>query len=143
MKERKKRATNMCHCINLRRAANSITEYYDRTLESGGLTLNQYSLLKNLKRLGVCSTSEWAEYVGLERTTLVRNLKPLFLRGFIEDISITGTRNRQIQLTTNGIAVLDICDSLWEKAQKGVEDKIGADNVPLLMQLLSKIEDLY
>lgn len=129
MKEKKERAKSKCNCINLRRASNAITEYYDNMLRPGGLTLNQYSLLKNLNRLGVCSTSELAAYVGLERTTLVRTIKPLFQKGFIEDISTEGTRNRQIQVTSTGTQVLDICGPLWEEAQRGVELKIGSKNV--------------
>ncbi|AFV02250.1 putative transcriptional regulator [Dehalobacter sp. DCA] len=111
-------------------------------LRSGGLTITQYSLLKNLKRLGVCSTSELAKYVGLERTTLVRNIKPLFQKRFIEDISPEGTRNRQIQVTSTGTKVLELCRPLWEEAQKGIELKIGSENVQLLTQLVAKIEDI-
>ncbi|MDR0434896.1 MAG: MarR family winged helix-turn-helix transcriptional regulator [Gracilibacteraceae bacterium] len=142
MRERKGRAKTVCSCINLRRAANAITEHYDRLLEAGGLTVNQYSLLKNLKRLGVCSTSDLAVHVGLERTTLVRTIKPLFAKGYMEDISPVEARNRQIQVTANGAEVLEVCEPLWEKAQKSVEEKIGAENVPVLMQMLSMLEEM-
>ena len=142
MREKKERAKSRCNCINLRRASNAITGYYDHMLGLSGITANQYSLLKNLKRLGVCSTSELAEYVGLERTTLVRTIKPLFQKDFIEDISPEGTRNRQIRVTEIGMHVLDITDPLWNEAQKGVALKIGSENIQLLMALLAKIEDL-
>jgi len=142
MRQKKARARSLCHCINLRRASTALTEYYDQLLRPGGLTVNQYSLLKNLHRLGVCSLSELAQSVGLERTTLVRNMKPLFKKGLVADISPQGSRNRQIQVTAAGRQALDLCAPLWEKAQQGVEQRIGFANIILLMQLLAEIEGI-
>lgn len=66
-----------CHCITMRRAANAITDYYDRALSETGLSTSQFSLLISLSRLGEASTSELAGYVDLERSTLVRDLRLL------------------------------------------------------------------
>ena len=142
MREKIKRVKSKCNCINLRRASNAITEYYDNIMKPSGLTVNQFCLLRNLKRLGVCSTSELAEYVGLERTTLVRTISPLFQKNYVEDISPEGSRNRQIQVTPQGIQALEISIPLWEKAQKAVELKLGSKNLKLLIKFLEKIEEL-
>lgn len=48
--------------------------------------------------LDTCSISTLAAYVGLERTTLTRTLKPLIEQGFIQDVSDIGRRNRQLHL---------------------------------------------
>lgn len=136
------RRKSICNCITLRRATNAVTEYYDKVLKPCGLTVNQFSLLSSANRIGVCSVSELAQYVGLERTTLARSLKHLFEEGYIEDISPTGTRSRQMRVTRAGLHVLEVGVPLWEEAQNGVAAKIGEENVNTLMNLLSSLESI-
>jgi DNA-binding MarR family transcriptional regulator len=132
----------VCYCIKVRKIARIMTAYYDKLLAPSGLTLNQYSLLVNLGRLGESNVSELAHYVGLERTTLVRNLRPLLEKGHIRDASRTGARDCRLSVTEVGQEALKIARPLWEKAQKGIDDKIGADNVKLLDELLNGLETL-
>lgn len=136
-----KRHKSSCYCTNLRRAANTVSLLYSDYLNEAGVTVNQFSLLVNLERLENCSVSEFAVYVGLERTTLVRTLKPLIERGLIRDISASGQRNRMLQLTDEGKAVVRQGKPLWEDAQKEVERRIGRGNAELLYELLEKLEN--
>lgn len=135
-----KRKTS-CYCINSRRLSNLITNKYDKHLQEINLTVNQYSLLVNINQLEICSVSDLAIYVGLERTTLVRTLKPLFDKKLIEDISETTQRNRQIKITQKGKEVLAKGKPLWKQAQKEIEDKIGKDNILVLSEIFSKLID--
>ena len=135
-----KRKTS-CYCINSRRLSNLITNKYDKYLQEINLTVNQYSLLVNINQLEICSVSDLAIYVGLERTTLVRTLKPLFDKKLIEDISKTTQRNRQIKITQKGKEVLEKGKPLWKQAQKEIEDKIGKDNILVLSEIFSKLID--
>lgn len=135
-----KRKTS-CYCINSRRLSNLITNKYDKHLQEINLTVNQYSLLVNINQLEICSVSDLAIYVGLERTTLVRTLKPLFDKKLIEDISETTQRNRQIKITQKGKEILEKGKPLWNQAQKEIEDKIGKDNILVLSEIFSKLID--
>ena len=135
-----KRKTS-CYCINSRRLSNLITNKYDKHLQEINLTVNQYSLLVNINRLEICSVSDLAVYVGLERTTLVRTLKPLFDKKLIEDISEINQRNRQIKITQKGKEVLEKGKPLWKQAQKEIEDKIGKDNILVLSEIFLKLID--
>lgn len=135
-----KRKTS-CYCINSRRLSNLITNKYDKHLQEIKLTVNQYSLLVNINQLEICSVSDLAVYVGLERTTLVRTLKPLFDKKLIEDISETTQRNRQIKITQIGKEILEKGKPLWKQAQKEIEDKIGKDNILVLSEIFSKLID--
>ena len=68
-----------CTCFSLRRASRRATQVYDRELAEVGLSLNGYSILRrarDAKPLG-----ELAEELGMDRTTLTRNLKPLLQSG--------------------------------------------------------------
>lgn len=130
-----------CYCINLRRLANVVTNKYDEYLEEIGLTVNQYSLLVNIEQLKTCSVSDLANYVGLERTTLVRTLKPIFDKKLIEDISNSNQRNRKIQITQKGIEILHRGKPLWQKAQIEIENKLGENNIKVLSEIFLKLVD--
>ena len=83
-----------CYCTNLRRSANAISDFYDNALKNAGLTVSQYYLLINLSRLGKANITHWAQRVGLDRSTMVRNIKPLESRGLIEKTEGHGKTSR-------------------------------------------------
>ena len=130
-----------CHCINLRRTTNIVSELYDQYLEPVGLTVNQFSLIINLYYLESGSVTDLAKRVGLERTTLVRTLKPLLDRGFIEDLSVAGKRNRKLRLTELGKKALENGKPLWDKAQKEIERRIGKEKIELLYEIMALLEE--
>jgi DNA-binding MarR family transcriptional regulator len=134
-----KRHKSVCYCTNLRRAANAITDIYNRAFQPIGLTAGQYSLLKNINRLKTCSVSDLAVYVGLERTTLVRSLKPLFKLGYIEDVSEKGRRSRQLKVTEAGQQILNQGELLWRKTQEEMEQKIGKEKLQQLLEILARL----
>jgi Transcriptional regulators len=131
-----------CHCINLRRANKAVTDFYDRKLEGCGVTVNQFSLLSNIKREGDVSVSGLADVVGLERSTLVRTLRPLLDAGLVEDRAAPGTRNRRLHLTDSGEKTLEIGRPLWKNAQREVEQKLGRDNITVLYGMLEALREL-
>lgn len=131
---------SQCHCINIRRAANLVSGLYDRHLEPVGLTISQYSLLANLDVLSTASISKLAGQVGLDRTTLVRNLKPLMERGLIEDLSHPGQRSRILKLTQPGRALLMQGRLLWSEAQRELEEKIGSQNTQFFKTLMEQLQ---
>lgn len=131
-----------CNCLNIRRASQAVTEVYDEFLAPSNLKIGQFSLLKHINQLGPVSVSDLALIIRLDRTTLVRNLKPLEKSGLVEDISTEGTRNRQLKLTAKGIKAYKYAEELWEKAQSFLEEYLGKDNIDIFTTLLSKIEAL-
>lgn len=134
-----KRKKFSCYCILLRRATNYITKLYDRHLKIYGLTVTQYSLLSNIQELKCCSVSELAIYVDLERTTLVRTLKPLMESNLIDDISPENARNRMITITEKGEAVLEQAKAAWQCAQEEVEQLIGKEDLAVIERVLLKL----
>lgn len=135
-----KKGKILCHCINLRRAVNGVTELYEGYLAPIEISANQFSLLVNLRRLGTGSVSDLANYVGLDRTTLVRTLKPLLGRGLIEDTSAIGQRNRVLQLTMLGEQTVKQGLPLWAEAQDEVERRIGKEKIAELYEILAMLE---
>lgn len=132
-----------CHCNGLRRATRAITSLYDRMLESIGLTLPQLSLLRQLKRAGPLSVTRLAVVVGLERTTLGRNLRPLEQRGLVESVaSEIDARERVVQVTSRGERAMKSAAPLWRNAQQAVERGLGRERLELLHEILDKLAAL-
>jgi len=134
--------SSACNCLNIRRSSQAITEVYDKFLAPSELKIGQFSLLKHIEKLGPVSVSDLALSIRLDRTTLVRNLKPLEERDFVMDIAIEGTRNRKLKLTNKVIQAYKKGEQLWVKAQSFFEEYLGKDNIDIFTTLLSKIEAL-
>src|SRR3984893_9472095 len=66
-----------CTCSQARRFARKLSSLYDALLSPEDLTITQYSLLADIERAGQLSHAVLAEKVGMDRTTLTRNLRPL------------------------------------------------------------------
>ncbi|AHV97933.1 MarR family winged helix-turn-helix transcriptional regulator [Paenibacillus sabinae] len=136
------KASSVCNCINLRRASLVITELYDRYLAPSGLNNSQFTLLRHIDRMGPVSVSDVALKMRLDRTTLVRNLKALEERGYVQDTSAKGSRSRQLTLTESGKAVHAAAGQLWDEVQSFVEQSLGKEDLAALTVLLSKVEHL-
>lgn len=131
MKKRSYIPASPCVCINLRRIAQKVTDFYDNALKPAGVSVNQYSLLVNISRMEGCGTGELAQRVRLEKSTLVRTLQPLLRDGFIVDKSSGPSRRRQLYLTPPGESVLKKAFPLWSKAQEEVAVKLGTSHAEL------------
>lgn len=132
--------SSVCYCINLRRAAQSLTEYYDAALKKYGISINQYSIMQNLRENQPCSTTKLAEIIRLDRTTLVRNLKILLEKGLIKDEKESGRRARRLSVTERGSELLDAAAVSWKKAQEDLEQFIGKEETLTIMKALLRIE---
>ena len=95
--------TTQCLCTKLRRSARAVTRVYDDALKGIGLTTAQFSLLRHLSRLEQPSISALADAMGLDRSTLGRNLKPLEAEGLVKLEEGEDQRNRIVVLTPTGL----------------------------------------
>ena len=140
--EDQNKKSSVCNCLNLRRASLAITEIYDHYLAPSQLSVSQLSILKHIFAMEPVNVSELATEIRLDRTTLVRNLKPLEQQGLIHDIAQSGTRNRQLCLTAAGRERIEQANAYWELAQKRIEAQLGLEDTKTLQALLLKIEVL-
>lgn len=131
-----------CLCTKLRRASRGVTRIYDEALADVGLNAAQFSLLRNLQRLGQPSISALAEAMGLDRSTLGRNLRVVEGRGLLQLGGGSDQRSRQVALTDAGVRVLEQGAPLWERAQQELALRLGADKRAELMALLDDLETI-
>ncbi|BAN47563.1 MarR family winged helix-turn-helix transcriptional regulator [Metapseudomonas resinovorans] len=131
-----------CLCTKLRRATRNVTRLYDDALAGVGLNVAQYSLLKHLARLDQPSITSLAEAMGLDRSTLGRNLKVLEAKGLVQLEGGEDQRNRLVSLTPAGRLVLEQALQAWEQVQQDLGQRIGPENRAALMALLDDLEHI-
>jgi DNA-binding MarR family transcriptional regulator len=114
-----------CACFALRRASRALTQFYDRALRPHGLRATQLPLLVAARK-GPLPLGPMAEGLGMDRTTLLRNLRPLVRRGLIAQGIEEGTRKTILELTAAGRTLLLRAYPAWKKAQAQVLSWIGS-----------------
>jgi DNA-binding MarR family transcriptional regulator len=125
-----------CVCGNLRMAARLVTQRYDDALRPTGLRFMQFTLLARLRAADGLPMTELAQQMGLDRTTLTRNLKPLIERGYAHITPGNDRRERLVTLTGRGRAALREALPHWERAQDGMTAGLGEDATSALLDLL-------
>ena len=128
-----------CYCTNLRRSANAVSDFYDSALKDTGLTIAQYYLLINLSRLQSANITHWAEQVGLDRSTMVRNIKLLESRNLIEK---TEGHGKTFTLSAAGKKSLEAAVTVWNEAQKKMELFLGKEDSEAVLRIGSKLQTL-
>lgn len=114
-----------CACTQLRRVSRAVSAYYDGVLAEAGLTVTQYALLVNIGRAGRTTRSELGVKLGMDRTTVTRNLKPLERDGYLKDLPGEDRRERMVELTAAGKRKMEMGYACWERAQAAYCDELG------------------
>jgi DNA-binding MarR family transcriptional regulator len=117
----------ICACFAVRRAARAITQHYDRALRPSGLRATQFTLLTVLSVGGPLPLSRVAGRLGMERTTLTRNLKPLVDAGLVGVEHGGDRRVRTISITAKGYRAAVAALPHWRRAQRAVASQLTTD----------------
>jgi DNA-binding MarR family transcriptional regulator len=114
-----------CTCFNLRRVTRVITQCFDTELRQYGIRVTQTPSLNALQAKSGWSMAELSDWLGMERTTLVRNLRPLQREGLIK-ISGGGRGGHvELAITAKGRAALAKMVPGWRSAQQKVVATLG------------------
>lgn len=141
MEQSAKSGLMACNCMALRRAARSISNFYDSQLAPSGLRATQFAILVLVSTLGEASVNAVAEKLALDRTTAGKNLRPLESAGLISIApSKKDGRQRAIRLTKAGKAALKAAMPLWRRAQTRFESANGADKAAILRATLGSLK---
>jgi DNA-binding MarR family transcriptional regulator len=124
-----------CTCFKLRKLTRAMSRLYDQHMATVGLKTTQYSLLVNASRAAL-PVAELADLLGMERTTLTRNLKPLLDAGWVVLKPGADSRQRIVTITDDGRAKVEQAYVVWRQAQLEFEKLMGRDAVRALNQQL-------
>jgi DNA-binding MarR family transcriptional regulator len=109
--------TRYCTCAALRRATRAMTAHYEAHFRGSGLRGTQFTILSFLAQAGPQPMTRLADLLGVERTTLTRNLTVLARRGMVEWVGARDGRVRKAALTKSGDAMLHKCLPRWVAAE--------------------------
>lgn len=125
-----------CTHDKLRRLMRRLSQHYDNRLRPVGLKTTQYSLLARVVSLGPIRPVDLAEAMGVDASTLTRNLKPLADVGWLVQAPGPDARSRLISATDAGRAKLADARVPWRAAQSALADTLGVDRVAALHALV-------
>ena len=128
-----------CTCGELRKAARAITLLYDNAFKSTGLLSTQFNVLQAICSIDSIRISDLANKLGMDRTTLTRNLSVLERQGFIEISQGKDQRTRIVIATRKGRSAVSKTILLWNEVQRKVKQEMGENSWRELMQNLGQL----
>jgi len=132
-----------CACFNIRKAARKVTQSYDRALAPAGLLATQFALLAVLARErgkdGIPMT-RLAKRLGMDRTTLTRNLRVVERAKWVSVRAGEDPRERLVTLTAAGRKKFAAALPLWKDAQTRTVKRLGRANLTRLLDLTARLE---
>ncbi len=124
-KELNMAAVDNCVCFNLRWVTRAVTQFYDAEMRRHGIRPTQGTILSSLQARDSWNMAELSDWLGMERTTLVRNLRPLQRDGFVK--AVGGGRGNRVELTitTKGRKQIEKLTPAWKSAQRAAVKTLG------------------
>src|SRR5436190_22804192 len=118
-------AVENCVCFNLRWVTRAVTQFYDAEMRRHGIRPTQGTILASLNARESWSMAELSDWLGMERTTLVRNLRPLQRDGLVQ--VVRGGRGNRVELaiTTKGRKQIEKLAPAWRSAQNTAVKTLG------------------
>ena len=110
-------AARQCVCTAARRHSRDLTRVFEKAMRGSGVHVTQFTLLATLVQTGPIPTTRLADFQGLERTTLTRNLALLVRDGFVRIDEGEDRRVRKVAITPAGEAAARRAYPFWKKAQ--------------------------
>jgi DNA-binding MarR family transcriptional regulator len=128
-----------CACHRVRTAARFVTRAYDEALRPVGLRATQLSVLVAAAADDALSITALAKLMGMDRSTLTRNLRPLEAEGLVKLGNEGWRRSRTLRITARGRSRLREAVPLWEKAQQNLQEKLGDRRWSLVRSALNDL----
>jgi DNA-binding MarR family transcriptional regulator len=114
-----------CVCFNLRWVTRAVTQFYDSEMRRHGIRPTQGTILSSLQARESWNMAELSDWLGMDRTTLVRNLRPLQRDGLVK--AVGGGRGRLVELaiTAKGRKQMEKLKPAWRAAQRAAVKTLG------------------
>jgi DNA-binding MarR family transcriptional regulator len=131
--------TDQCLCLASRQAARAITRAFEQRMRGAGIRSTQFSLLVQLMRRGPLSIGDLAQHLGVERTTLTRNIALIEKKGLVASAPGEDARARIVTITKKGQAALTAALPAWRKAQESMSAVIGKTGTDALRAISANL----
>jgi len=128
-----------CTCFNVRRVSRLITQFFDAEVRRHGMRPTQTPILRALNAKSGWEMAELSEWLGMERTTLLRNLRPLQRDGLVRVKGAGRGGHVELEITAKGRAALARILPAWRSAQEKVVATLGAER---WSRIISDLEEV-
>jgi DNA-binding MarR family transcriptional regulator len=128
-----------CTCFNIRRVSRVITQFFDAEVRRHGMRPTQTPILRALQAKNGWGMAELSEWLGMERTTLLRNLRPLQRAGLLRVKGAGRGGHVEIGITAKGRAALAKLHPAWRSAQEKVVAILGKDRWSTIISDLEEV----
>jgi DNA-binding MarR family transcriptional regulator len=128
-----------CACFNVRRLSRVLTQFYDAEARRHGLRPTQSPILRALQAKKGWGMAELSDWLGMERTTLVRNLRPLQRDGLVRAKGGGRGGHVELEITAKGRAALARLHPAWRSAQDKVVATLGAERWSTIIRDLEDV----
>jgi DNA-binding MarR family transcriptional regulator len=128
-----------CTCFNVRRASRAITQFFDAGVRQHGLRPTQTPILRALQAKEEWGMTELSSWLGMERTSLVRNLRPLQRDGLVQTKGGGHGVHVKLEITNKGRAILAEMQPAWRASQAKVVAILGKERWSAIIQDLEKV----
>lgn len=118
-------AMENCVCFNLRMVTRIVTKFYDAEMRRHGIRPTQGSILLALQTKDGWAMAELSEVLGMDRTTLVRNLQPLQRDGLAQATGGGRGSRVEVSITAKGRKKVEEGLASWRSAQSAVVKTLG------------------
>lgn len=127
-----------CTHLKLRQLVRRVARLYDEDQRSVGLKGTQYSLLSYVVKLGPVRPGELAAQMGLDPSTLTRNLATLVAGGWVAVEPGPDARSRSVVATEAGRDLRAQAQRAWKRSQLALNARLGDARVVRLHELLDE-----
>ena len=132
-----KEVATSCLCQKARNAARILTRFYDSYFAAADVEPTQFNMLVAVRLMEPVPLGKVAERLGLERTTLTRNLALLERDGMVHTAPGEDARSRQLSLTAAGRRTLQNALRNWKQAHTAVVEVLGKEDFSRISDALS------
>jgi DNA-binding MarR family transcriptional regulator len=135
-------AVDSCAGWNARLAARRITSFLNRRMQGSGLSLAQFSLMAQIAAAREDTLSELAQRIGLDQSTLSRNLQVLEAAELVEIATTeTDARRRAVWLTEKGARSLEAGLADWKRAHGELAKRLDPEAARRLALAAEALEE--
>lgn len=120
-------AVENCVCFNLRRVTRKVTQFFDAELRRHGIRTTQGTILLALNAKESWAMAELSDQLGMDRTTLVRNLRPLQRDGLVAATGSGRGGRLELTITTKGQKQIEKIMPAWRAAQSTMVKTLGEE----------------
>lgn len=128
----------VCACSEVRRVARLVTQFYSRVM-GPDIEPPQFVLLSALDALGACGPAVLGRKLGIDKTTLSRNLALMEKKGWVESTATADARERHRTLAPAGAKILAATKPRWAEAQSRLRAQMSATEWQCAMEVFGAV----